>query len=163
MKTGEIEIYRRLSIPYGVIGDLTTPDGRGATLETPHYCMLSNLIRVQLEEPELTGAQSPNTPLSVAPLISGLLLIEWTWLSIFWFLSKASPLVVLIMFLFLPETCRGLVGNGSRRTSCVNTPLIPVLRPERGSLLIVQQEKQKNVPKLPTPFRFSYYLKTVRL
>ena len=113
--------------------------------------MLSNLTRLRLEEPELTGAQSLNTPLSVAPMISGLLLVKWTWPSIFWFLSIASPLVFLIMFLFLPETCRRLVGNGSRRTSCVNTPFIPVLRPERYSSSIVQQEKQKDVPKLQNP------------
>lgn len=128
-------------------------------METPHYCMLSNLTRVQLEEPELTHAHSLNTPLSVAPMISGLLLIKWTWPSIFWFLSIASPLVLLIMALFLPETCRRLVGNGSRRTTCVNTPFIPVLRPERDPSLVVQQEKQKDAPKLSNPLSVLVLLK----
>ncbi len=121
--------------------------------------MLSNLARLQLEEPELTGAQSLNTPLSVAPMISGLLLIKWTWPSIFWFLSIASPLVFWIMFLFLPETCRRLVGNGSRRTSCVNTPFIPILCRERDSSLDFQQEEQKDVPKLPNPLPVLVLLK----
>lgn len=125
----------------------------------PHCCMLSNLARLRLEEPELTGAQSLNTPLSVAPMISGLLLIKWTAKSIFWFLSIASPLVFWIMFLFLPETSRRLVGIESGRTSCVNTPLIPILRPERDSSFIFQQEGQKDVPKLPNPLLVLVLLK----
>ena len=121
--------------------------------------MLSNLARLRLEELELTDAQSLNTPLSMAPMISGLLLIKWSWPSIFWFLSIASPLVLWIMFLFLPETCRRLVGNGSGRTSCVNTPPIPILRPKRDSSLIFQQEGQKDVPKLPNPLSVLALLK----
>lgn len=104
-----------------------------------------------IEEPELTRTQSLNTPLSVAPMISGLLLIKWTWPSIFWFLSIASPLILSIMFLFLPETCRRLVGNGSRRTSRIDTPFISILRPEQCSSLVFQQEKQKDAPKLQNP------------
>ena len=92
-------------------------------------------------------------------MISGLLLIKWTWPSIFWFLSIASPLVFLVMFLFLPETSRRLVGNGSRHASRVNTPLIPILRPEQSSLLIDQQEKNKDVPKLPNPLSVLLLLK----
>ena len=125
----------------------------------PHCCMLSTLTRLQLAEPELTRARSLNTPLSVAPMISGLLLVKWTWPSIFWFLSIASPLVLLTMLLFLPETCRRLVGNGSRRTSCINTPFIPILRPERYPSLTVQQEKQNDVPKLPNPLSVLVLLK----
>ena len=55
------------------------------------------------------------------------------------------------MFLFLPETCRRLVGNGSRRTSRINTPFIPILRPEQGLSSVVQQEKQKDASKLQNP------------
>ena len=118
--------------------------------------MLLNITRLRLE---LTSEQSLNTPLSVAPMISGLLLINWTWPSIFWFLSIASPLVFLAMFLFLPETSRLLVGNGSRHASRFNTPLIPILRPEQHLLLDIQPEKQKDAPKLPDPFSVLLLLK----
>lgn len=92
-------------------------------------------------------------------MISGLLLIKWTWPSIFWFLSIASPIVFSVIVLFLPETSRRLVGNGSRHTSRVNTPLISILRPKQYSLSIVQQEKQKDAPKLPNPFSILLLLK----
>ena len=75
-------------------------------------------------------------------MISGLLLLRGKWPSIFWFLSSASPVVLLIMVLFLPETCRRLVGNGSIRTTRANTPLIPILGPR----LVQTTEKEKQLP-----------------
>ena len=83
-------------------------------------------------------------------MISGLLLLKWKWPSIFWFLSIASPVVLLIMVLFLPETCRRLVGNGSIRTTRANTPLIPILGPrpvqttEKGNQLLREPTKLAN-------------------
>ncbi len=73
---------------------------------------------------------SVNTPPSVAPLLSGLLLIRWNWASIFWFLSIASSLVFSAIVLFLPETCRRVVGNGSRRAPRFNQALVPLLSPK---------------------------------
>lgn len=70
-----------------------------------------------------------NTPPSIAPLISGLLLIRWSWPSIFWFLSVASFLVFLAIVVFMAETCRVLVGDGSIGTSWTSRPLIPILKP----------------------------------
>lgn len=102
---------------------------------------------------------SLNTPLSVAPMISGLLLLKWTWPSIFWFLSIAAPLVFCVMFLLLPETCRRLVGNGSGRTSCVDTPVISILRPKRDSSLVSKQEGRKDISKLPNPLSVLVLLK----
>ncbi|KAI1137580.1 MFS general substrate transporter [Hypoxylon sp. FL0543] len=97
------------SIAYGIIGDLTTPENRGG----------------------YTGFISvfPNTAPSVAPLISGLLLIRWSWPSIFWFLVIASSTELLIIIFFLPETCRSIVGNGSTRPPLINRPPIPALCP----------------------------------
>ena len=121
--------------------------------------MLSNLARLRPEEPELTDAQSLNIPLSVAPIISGLLLVKWIWPFIFSFLSMASPLVFWTMFSFLLETSRGLVRSGSGRTSCVNTSLTPTPRPERDSMSIFREEGQKEVPKLPNPLSVLLVLK----
>ncbi|KAI0839442.1 MFS general substrate transporter [Hypoxylon sp. FL0890] len=97
------------SIAYGIIGDLTTPANRGG---------YTGFVSIFL-----------NTPPSVAPLISGLLLIRWSWSSIFWFLTITSAAVLLTIILFLPETRRSIVGNGSIRPPLINRPLILALCP----------------------------------
>ncbi|KAL2020067.1 hypothetical protein VTK56DRAFT_8871 [Thermocarpiscus australiensis] len=97
------------SFAYGVLGDLTTPDDRGGFV---------GFISIFL-----------NTPPSVAPLISGLLLVKWSWPAIFWFLSISSSAVFLSILLLLPETCRQVVGNGSRRAPPINRALVPLLSP----------------------------------
>jgi predicted MFS family arabinose efflux permease len=89
---------------------------------------------------------SINTPPSVAPLLSGLLLIRWNWAAIFWFLSIASSLVFLAILLFLPETCRNVVGDGSRHAPRFNRALAPVLSPEKPtskSTPLLDDEKGK--------------------
>ena len=52
---------------------------------------------------------------SVGPILGGCLSYAagWTW--IFWFLCIAAGLCLSIMILFLPETSRNIVGNGSIR------------------------------------------------
>ena len=95
--------------------------------------------------------ESLNTPMSVAPMISGLLLIRWTWPSVFWFLSIISPVVLFIMVLFLPETCRRLVGDGTGRISCVYHPVFPVLLPRRDALADPYDERHKASSRLLNP------------
>lgn len=70
-----------------------------------------------------------NTPPSIGPLISGLLLLRWSWRSIFWFLSIATPCCLLPMALLFPETARNIVGNGSIPAKGINRPLISALVP----------------------------------
>ncbi|KAK7987567.1 hypothetical protein PG989_007882 [Apiospora arundinis] len=103
------------SVTYGVIGDLFTPAERGG---------YSGIISFFL-----------NTPPSIGPVISGLLLLRWDWRAIFWFLSIVSPCCLLTMALFLPETSRAVVGNGSIRPTGVYRALIPVLAPPSSNLL----------------------------
>ncbi|KAK2772772.1 hypothetical protein FQN52_004837 [Onygenales sp. PD_12] len=103
-------ISATFSFAYGVLGDLTTPADRGGYV---------GLISILL-----------NTPPSVAPLISGLLLIRWSWPAIFWFLAILSSTVFIAILLFLPETCRRIVGNGSVRAPAVNRALLSPLCPD---------------------------------
>lgn len=72
---------------------------------------------------------SLNTPPSIGPLLSGLLLLRWSWRSIFWFLSAATPCCLIPIALFLPETNRAIVGNGSVRARGFNRPLLALLVP----------------------------------
>lgn len=50
----------------------------------------------------------------------------WQW--IFWFLTLASGACLLLIILFLPETSRFIVGNGSRKVSALHRPLSSCLR-----------------------------------
>ncbi|KAJ5646090.1 major facilitator superfamily domain-containing protein [Penicillium lividum] len=98
------------SIAYGVLSDMFTPAERGG---------YSGIISFFL-----------NTPPSIGPVISGLLLIRWDWRSIFWFLSAATPFCLIPIVLLLPETARSIVGDGSIPTRGINRPLITVLVPK---------------------------------
>ncbi|KAJ6785706.1 hypothetical protein PWT90_08714 [Aphanocladium album] len=109
---------------YGILGDVTTPADRGGFI---------GLMSIFL-----------NTPPSVAPLISGLLLIRWGWQAIFWFLVIASGTVFLCVLFFLPETCRNIVGDGSLSTQWQNKVIFPCLKPPK-------QEKSPDDPDIDQP------------
>lgn len=125
------------SIAYGIISDLTTPNDRGG------YTGFVSLFL--------------NTPPSIAPLISGLLLIRWSWPSIFWFLTIASATVLLAIMIFMPETCRSIVGNGTLRPPLINQPPISSLSPS------IQRLETEQNPKmdlgLPNPLSVLSLLK----
>jgi MFS family permease len=97
------------AITYGVVGDLFTPSERGGYSGTISFVL--------------------NTPPSIGPLISGLLMQRWGWRSIFYFLSVISPCCLAAIVLFLPETSRHIVGDGSTAASGVNKALWPLLVP----------------------------------
>lgn len=75
----------------------------------------------------LTTIISLNTPPSIGPLLSGLLLLRWSWRSIFWFLSIATPCCLIPILLVFPETARNIVGDGTRQAPGINKPVLPFL------------------------------------
>ncbi|KAK6852097.1 hypothetical protein PG995_012222 [Apiospora arundinis] len=121
------------SIAYGVVGDLTTPAEKGR-LYWHHLRLVTIHNLALLRRNQVTGLTnyllSLNTPPSVAPLISGLLLIRWTWPAIFWFLLAATCVALGIMVLLMPETCRLIVGDGTIAPSRARRPLFKALLPK---------------------------------
>ncbi|KAF7529455.1 hypothetical protein G7054_g9839 [Neopestalotiopsis clavispora] len=81
------------SFVYGVIADIASPAERGSFVSGVSF--------------------SVTIGPTVGPIIGGLLTYAAGWYWIFWFLCIAGGLCLLLIILFLPETCRNVVGNGS--------------------------------------------------
>ena len=82
-----------IAIGSGVIGDITTRAERGGFMGVFQAGLL--------------------VPVAVGPVIGGALAGSLGWRSIFWFLSIYSGIFLLCLGVALPETLRGIVGNGS--------------------------------------------------
>ncbi|KAF2239730.1 putative multidrug transporter [Viridothelium virens] len=77
----------------GVLGDITTREERGGYMGIFQAGLL--------------------VPLAFAPVLGGVFAGTLGWRAIFWFLTIYSGVFLIVLILFLPETLRSLVGNGS--------------------------------------------------
>lgn len=82
-----------IALAYGVIADIATPAERGKYLG-----------------PAAAGIMLAP---AIGPTIGGLLAQYLGWRSIFWFLTIISGSYLLVYILFMPETSRKVVGDGS--------------------------------------------------
>jgi len=65
---------------------------------------------------------------ALGPLIGGLLNQFLGWRAIFWFLTIYGGIMLLVYVVFMPETCRNIVGNGSLPPQRWNLPLIACVK-----------------------------------
>jgi predicted MFS family arabinose efflux permease len=70
----------------------------------------------------------PNTAPSIGPVLGGVLAEKAGWRWIFWFLGILSGICLLIIAIFLPETSRNIVGNGSIPSRGTNRTMLSYLR-----------------------------------
>ncbi|KAK1700083.1 major facilitator superfamily transporter [Colletotrichum godetiae] len=68
---------------------------------------------------------------TIGPVLGGVLTQYFGWASIFWFCVVLISLWLVPYALFVPETCRGVVGNGSVPAQSWNRPLIDLIRRRR--------------------------------
>ncbi|KZP22047.1 MFS general substrate transporter [Athelia psychrophila] len=90
----------------------------------------------------------------LGPVLGGLLADNLGWRAIFWFLCIASAVCALTLVLFLPETLRALVGDGSYTPSAIYRPLLPIIgrhRPVAGDV-----EKPPKKPFINPFMLFTY-------
>ncbi|KAI6365687.1 hypothetical protein MCOR25_005296 [Pyricularia grisea] len=83
------------AVAYGVVTDIATPAERGSYVAAVSFA-------------------STIAP-SLGPVLGGGLAHAAGWPWIFWFLCISASLSLVLILLFLPETSRNIVGNGSAR------------------------------------------------
>jgi MFS family permease len=64
---------------------------------------------------------------ALGPIIGGLLNQFLRWRSIFWFLTVFAGCMMILMIVFLPETSRSVVGNGSVRPQWWNRSVLDIV------------------------------------
>ncbi|KAJ6573483.1 MFS general substrate transporter [Mycena vulgaris] len=96
-----------IAIGAGVIGDISTRAERGGFF----------------------GVYSigPMFGPAIGPVLGGVLADKLGWRSIFWFLCIASAICMVVMILFLPETLRTVVGNGSIPPPAIYYAVVPII------------------------------------
>ena len=100
-----------VAIAYAAIADIVTSSERGSYIG---YTSVTSIL-------------GP----SLAPIIGGLLSEFCGWRWIFWFLLILSTTFFLLLLVFLPETCRKVVGDGSITPPLWNQTLLRLLRTRR--------------------------------
>lgn len=103
-----------IALGAGVIGDIAEPKERGG------YFGFFNL--------------GPQLAPCIGPVVGGALAEGLGWRSIFWFLFIMASCCLVVVALFLPETLRTLVGNGSIPAKGISKELIPIVgrSPSKG-------------------------------
>ncbi|KAJ5818044.1 hypothetical protein N7474_003635 [Penicillium riverlandense] len=97
-----------VALANGLVGDMITSSERGSYIA---FAMIGSML-------------GP----SLSPVIGGLIsqFADWHW--IFWFLLIFSGVFFAILALFLPETCRKVVGDGSIPPPCLNMSVSDMIR-----------------------------------
>ncbi|BCR86281.1 MFS transporter [Aspergillus chevalieri] len=100
-----------VALANGVVSDVVTSGERGAYIA---YASLGGML-------------GP----SLSPVIGGLIsqFVDWHW--IFWFLLIFAGVFFILLVLFLPETCRKVVGDGSIPPPALNTSVSDIIRHQR--------------------------------
>jgi MFS family permease len=88
---------------------------------------------------------------AIGPVIGGALNSRWGFKSIFWFLFVLSLFVLVMLLIFLPETQRRIVGNGSIPLAGFHKPWIYLVQPPKK--WAVSSRPQMAQPKTPMSFK----------
>ncbi|KAH6710702.1 major facilitator superfamily domain-containing protein [Leptodontidium sp. MPI-SDFR-AT-0119] len=119
-----------IALGAGVIGDVFERAERGS------YFAMFNL--------------GPMLAPCIGPAIGGALSEHLGWRSIFWFLVTFAAACFVLILLFLPETLRALVGNGSVQPPAIYIPLVPFIG--RGKRIKSPALDKPRRPKFANPF-----------
>lgn len=116
-----------IALANGVVGDIATSAERGSFIA---FASVSSILGPTL-----------------SPILGGLISQYWNWHGIFWFLLAFGGAFFVPLFLFLPETCRSVVGDGSIPPPKLNWNLTDNIRHANRAKagLKVNEEKQEKL------------------
>ncbi|THY72883.1 citrate synthase, partial [Aureobasidium pullulans] len=118
-----------IALANGVVGDIVTSAERGSYVA---FASVSSILGPTL-----------------SPILGGLLSQYWNWHGIFWFLLAFGGVFFIPLFLFFPETCRNVVGDGSIPAPKLNWNITDNIRHanrEKAGLK-VDEKKQEELRK----------------
>ncbi len=93
----------------------------------------------------------------ISPVLGGILSQYFGWRAIFWFCLIFASAVLIPYILFIPETCRNVVGNGSIPPQGWNMTLVDYIRFRRHPP--AEKSPARHKLRIPNPFNT---LKVVR-
>ncbi|KAH0347471.1 MFS general substrate transporter, partial [Aureobasidium melanogenum] len=115
-----------IALANGVVGDTITSAERGSYVA---FASVSSILGPTL-----------------SPILGGLLSQYWNWHGIFWFLLAFGGVFFIPLFLFFPETCRNVVGDGSIPPPKLNWNLTDKIRHgnrEKAGLHVDEKKKEE--------------------
>lgn len=118
-----------IALANGVVGDIITSAERGSYVA---FASVSSILGPTL-----------------SPILGGLLSQYWDWHGIFWFLLAFGGVFFIPLFLFFPETCRNVVGDGSIPPPKLNWNITDKIRHENREKagLHIDEQKQEELRK----------------
>lgn len=88
---------------------------------------------------------------AIGPIVGGILTRFLDWRSTFWFLVIFAAVMIVMVFFFVPETCRAVVGNGSVPSPKWNQPAIQYILPPKAQAMDQTGGVRSVRPKRPSP------------
>jgi hypothetical protein len=82
--------------------------------------------------------------------------VGWRW--IFWFLSITGGASLVTICLFLPETARKVVGNGSIPAKGVNQDLLSKFSRRQSRIVVAEHDQPKRRLHVPNPMTCLYII-----
>ena len=89
---------------------------------------------------------------ALGPVAGGLITNRWGWQALFWFLAALSGLLFSLILVFLPETGRSVVGNGSIPVPWWNMSLVGILRQRKSKTALTYTDTKRPPKKRVNPF-----------
>ncbi|MCJ1383420.1 hypothetical protein MMC17_006534 [Xylographa soralifera] len=120
-----------ISVAYGVVADISIPAERGSYVGAV-----------------LCG---PNVAPSLGPVLGGVLAEQAGWRWIFWFLSIISGVCLASILVFLPETARQIVGNGSVEAECLNKRFLEYFSAKKFGRTKIERQNRRRRLHVPNP------------